>query len=473
MDTVGIAAPAEDKARIVVQLAADAMSATLDLTPSPDGRNATLEEVMAALTAADITYGLDHDALHAACTQGLAAQLVVARGLPPVHGVNASFEPLALEASVRAPKINAQGLVDYREYSGICLVTPGTPLMRRTPATAGSAGRTITAQPIPPVPGKDQAFADGLTGATVSADDPNLLCAAVQGQPVLVAQGVMVESVLRVAEVNLATGNIYFDGCVQVDGDVMHSMKVQATGDVSVGGTVEGGSVESGGNVLVGGGIIAQAQVVSGGGVTARFTQSARVKAETAIVLHDMALESDLQAGNHIVIGEKTPQKGKLVGGRATAMMLVRVPTLGSPKSGTTIVSVGANPELEQRYQALQERIDKEKANEENLSKLVAHLTQQGDPKDMLPRVKASWQQATQTWAKSLVEQTEMDQLLAITRSAKVQVMQGTSGVVELAFGKRRTTLHKEFGTGDFSVDPENKIQFTDAGGQAYPISQA
>ncbi|MDR7307065.1 FapA family protein [Rhodoferax saidenbachensis] len=471
MDTVGTTTSAEDKARIVVHVAADAMSAALDLSPSADGRNATLDEVMAALAEAGITYGLDHEVVLAACTQGQAAQLVVARGTAPVHGVDAIFEPLALDASVRAPKIDAQGLVDYREFSGICLVTQGAPLMRRTPASWGSEGRTITGKPLPSVPGKDLPFADGLTGAAVSRDDPYLLCATIQGQPVLVVQGVQVEPVLRVAEVNLATGNIYFDGCVQVEGDVTHSMKVQATGDVSVGGTVEGGSVESGGNVLVGGGIIAQGQVVSGGGVTARFTQSAKVKAETAIVLHDMALESELQAGSHIVIGEKTPQKGKLVGGKTAAMMLVRVPTLGSPKSGTTTVSVGANPELEQRYQALQERIDMEKANEDKLSKLVAHLTQTGDPKAMLARVKASWQQATQTWAKSLVEQAELDALLATTRNAKVQVMQGTLGVVELAFGKRRTTLHKEFAAGDFSVAQDNKIQFTDAGGQAYPIS--
>lgn len=471
MDTVGTSTTPGLPPRIVVQLAADEMLATLDLIPSPEGALASLEDVMAALAQAGITHGLDHDALRDACAQGQVAQCVVARGTAAVHGVDAVFVPLALDASVRAPKIDAQGLVDYREYSGICLVTAGAALMRRIPATWGSEGRTVTGKSLAAVPGKDLPFADALTGAAVSSDDPYLLCATTQGQPVLVAQGMQVEPVLRVADVNLATGNIYFDGCVQVDGDVMHSMKVQATGDVSVQGTVEGGSVESGGNVLVGGGIIAQARVVSGGGVTARFTQSAQVKAETAIVLHDMALESELQAGSHIVIGEKNLQKGKLVGGTAAAMMLVRVPTLGSPKSGTTCVSVGANPALEQRYQALQERIEKEKANEDNLSKLVAHLTQTGDPKAMLPRVKASWQQATQTWAKSLVEQAEMDQLLATTRGAKVQVMQGTLGTVELTFGKRKATLHKEFAAGDFSVNPDNRVQFTDAGGSAYPIS--
>ncbi len=458
--------------QIVVTVAPDAMSATLDLLPQEGGQAASIDDVIQALARAGVVHGVDLDALQEACAAGQVSQRTVAAGTPPVAGVDARFDPLLHEISDRTPKVNADGLIDYREHGGICLVEPGTPLMRRTPATPGVAGRTITALAVAPVPGKDLPFAETLHGAQPSAGDPNVLCAAIQGQPVLVPQGVQVEPVLRVAEVNLASGNIYFDGSVQVEGDVLHSMKVQATGDVSVGGTVEGAQITCGGNLLVAGGIIAQAQVQSQSGVTARFVQASQVQAGNALVLHDMALDAVLQAGTDIVVGEKVPQRGKLVGGSATAMLRVKVPTLGSSKAGPTRVCVGANPELEARYQALQERIAQEKANEDNLQKLVHHLSNAGDPKGMLERVRASWRQATQTWAKSLVERAELDQQLAVTRNARVEVTLCTSGPVELGFGKRKTALRKEFGPGTFSLDPDGKLQFTEPSGQAYPIAQ-
>lgn len=457
--------------QIVVTLAPDAMSATLDLQPVEGGKAVSVEEVIEALAQAGVVHGVDLVALREACAAGQVAQRTVAAGTPPVAGVDARFDPLLDEISDRSPKVDADGLIDYREHGGICLVEPGTPLMRRTPATPGVAGCTITAVPLAPVPGKDHPFAEQLAGAQPSANDPNVLCAAIQGQPVLVPQGVQVEPVLRVAEVNLASGNIYFDGSVQIDGDVLHSMKVQATGDVSVGGTVEGAQIECGGNLLVGGGIIAQAQVRCQSTVTARFAQASQVQAGHTLVLHDMALDAVLQAGADILIGEKNPQRGKLVGGSATAMLRLKVPTLGSNKAGVTRVCVGASPELEARYQLLQERIETEKTNEDNLQKLVNHLSSAGDPKGMLERVRASWRQATQTWAKSLVERAELDQQLAVTRNAKVEVMLCTSGPVELGFGKRTTALRKEFGPGAFSLDANNKVQFTEPSGQAYPIA--
>jgi uncharacterized protein len=458
------------RAQIVVTVAPDAMSATLDLLPAEGAMPTSIDEVIEALATAGVVYGLDFDVLREACAAGQVAQCTVASGTPPVAGTDAQFDPLLDEISNRAPKVDANGLIDYREHSGICLVEPGAPLMRRTPATPGVAGRTITSVPLEPVPGKDLPFAEHLTGALPSELDPNVLCAAIKGQPVLVPQGVQVEPVLRVVEVNLASGNIYFDGSVQVDGDVMHSMKVEASGDVSVGGTVEGGLIVCGGNLLVGGGIIAQAQVQCQGSVTARFAQSAQVRAGTTLLLHDMALDADLQAGAQILIGEKSPQRGKLVGGMTTAMMLVRVPTLGSDKSGPTSVFVGSNPELEERYQRLQERIDVEKTNEDNLQKLVNHLSQVGDPKGMLEKVKASWRLATQTWAKSLGERAELEQQLAVSRKAKVEVTLCTLGPVELSFGKRKVSLRKEFGPGAFSLDPDGRAQFTEPSGRAYPM---
>jgi uncharacterized protein (DUF342 family) len=130
---------------------------------------------------------------------------------------------------------------------------------------------------------------------------------------------------------------------------------------------------------------------------------------------------------------------------------------------------VGANPALELEYQTLQQRIDKEKANEENLQKLVQHLGAIGDHKGMLERVKVSWRQAIQVWGASLVERGELEKELALTRNAKVELGVGVVGGVDLAFGGTKARLNKDYGPGSFSIDTDGRVAFTDPGGKATP----
>ena len=139
---------------------------------------------------------------------------------PPENGRDTGFDPLLTFTANRAPKVDDNGLIDYREHSGILVVHPGEPLMRRIPPTPGVAGHTVKGRELPPRPGVDTPFAAQINGAKTASHDPNLLEAASVGQPVLVNCGVNVEPLLRVAEVNMTTGNIHFDGTVQVDGEI-------------------------------------------------------------------------------------------------------------------------------------------------------------------------------------------------------------------------------------------------------------
>ncbi len=457
-------------AQLEVVIAPDDMSATLRATPPQGGRTATVEDALAALAQAGVVFGIDHDSLLQVCVPDNTAAVTVAYGQAPQNGKDACFTELTPQTANRAPKVDDQGLIDYREHGGVAVVEPGALLMRRTPPTPGIAGQTVSGRLLEPRPGRDVPFAAGLGGASMAESDPNLLQAAITGQPVLVPCGVSVEPVLRVAEVSLASGNIYFDGTVQIDGEVAHGMKIQASGDIVVKGTVDGGQLQAGGNIEVSGGVIGQSRCQAGGSVSARFAENSTLHAGTVIALSDQALGCDLQALNQILVGTKAPQRGRLVGGSAKAMMLLRVPQLGSSNGAVTRVMVGTNPELDQKYQALQLRITQEKTNEDNLEKLVKHLTATGDPKGMLERAKGAWRQAIQVWGKSLAEQSELEKELALTQDARVEVSAGTSGLVELAFGKHRFNLPKSFDAGSFSTDSDAKLWFTDRSGEPVAV---
>ncbi len=458
-------------ATISIEITDDAMAATVSLAPAQGGKPASIEDVIRALTEAGVNLGVDHEALVAACQAGVADHLVVAQGTPPTEGADSDFLELVPQTADRAPKVNADGLIDYREHGAIAMVEPGAPLMRRVPPVPGVDGYTVLGQVIAPRPVRDEPFASVLTGAQISVQDPDLLIASTAGLPVRVPCGVEVEPVLRVKEVNLSTGNIKFDGTVQVEGDVINNMKVRATGDIVVGGTVEAATLQAHGNISIKGGVIAGSTVEAGGALSARFAEGSTLRAGTVMSLDDAALECNLQSTNQILIGVKSPQRGRLVGGNVTTRMLLKTPILGSTKSGVTQVTVGADPELERRYSELSNRIAAEKANEDNLQKLCQHLIAIKDPKGMLDRAKTSWRQAAQIWGKSLGERMELDKERDVMLSAKLHIGVETSGAVIVTFGIHRMALRKEYGPGTLSINRDARIVFTGPDGKAYPAT--
>lgn len=460
-------------ATVTVQVAADEMSADVTITPPKGGKRAGKEDVLLALATAGVMFGIDEGAVGQACNLGLCDRFVVAKGIPCENGRDSSFEELIPKTVDREPKLDENGLIDYREHGSIAVVPAGAPLLRKIPATPGVDGHTVRGRVLAARPGHDERFAAQLLGAAVSATDPNLLVALVSGQPVRVKGGVMVEPILVVDDVNMRTGNIHFDGTVHVKGEVVQGMKVTASGDIRVDEMVDGGQLEAGGSIVVAGGVIAHAKLRAGGSVSVRFAEAVEIQAGTVIMIKDMALECELRALNQILIGTESPSRGRLIGGSATAMLLLTTPILGSAKGGITTVVMGANPELLQKYAALQERIAKEKEVEENLEKIIKQLTSTGDPKGLLERVKASRQQAMAVWGKSLEERVELEKEIDLARTAKVTVGVGVTGSVNLSFCGVMTRLRRDFNAGTFSIDAEDHILFTDPAGKSVPTIQA
>lgn len=447
-----------------LEIAPDAMQVWLKITPAFGGSATDASAVFIALGEAGVTTGIDEEAIRSACAAssgGADQRVLIASGTPAVNGEDAKFELLVADARDRAPQVNEHGLIDFRDLGAIPTVAADHPLMRRTPATPGTTGRNVRGDVIQPTPGHDESFADNLTGAYVDKADPNLLRATNSGQPVRCGNGVNVEEVLRIRNVNMATGNISFDGTVHIEGEVLPGMKVRAAGDIIVGDVVDGAELDAGGDIRIGGGVIAKAIVRAGGSVAVRFVENATVHAGTTIAVDDTALQSDLQANNQILVGVNSPQRGRLAGGSARAMLLIRTPILGSPTSGVTHLLLGVNPVLEAEYQELLKKIQKQREDEDNLEKLVKHLTKNGDKGGLLERAKASWQQAIKAWAKLLPQREELERQLALIAGAKVEIGVGVTGAVDVTFGKKVIRVRKPYESGTLSMDGERGI-FTD-----------
>jgi len=353
---------------VQVHLDDSKMVAYLHISPSFGGAPVTREQVDSAIERAGVVFGLDHEAVEQSIQAGRADNVLIAKGRPPVHGEDGRMESLIPTMKERRPRLDEHGLADYRNLGDVLVVHVGETLVRRVPATPGEAGETLLGQEIPAIPGKEVTFAPGLTGVVPDAGDPDILVAAITGQPVQVKNGVIVEPTYAASRVDLSTGNIVFDGTVKVQGDVQAGMTIQATGDIHVAGTVEASTqgeatLEAGGDIVIQGGVIGRVDSGDGeryvsrihckGSFTARFVQNVQIFAEDSIYVDDTAMQSELSAANQVVVGKEGSGKGRIIGGLIQATLLVKAQVIGSPTQTRTVVEVGFHPKMNDRLRHL------------------------------------------------------------------------------------------------------------------------
>ncbi|HEX7747492.1 MAG TPA: FapA family protein, partial [Bordetella sp.] len=197
----------------------DHMAASISIEPPLHGGAAVAEEqVRAEMTARGVVAGILDDALRQVIEQGIGSYVCIAKGLEPTPGRPAVFTNLIerpLDHHAQAAEDEDEdgdededtyARIDYRDLGNLILVTPGVPLMRRTPAVPSIPGFDITGKVIELAPVKDQPFADHLAGVALAPDDPNLLIAAISGAPKIMEHGVSVVAMVEVDAVNLDTG---------------------------------------------------------------------------------------------------------------------------------------------------------------------------------------------------------------------------------------------------------------------------
>ncbi|MFZ4289434.1 DUF342 domain-containing protein [Variovorax sp. HJSM1_2] len=455
-------------ASVAVTIAGDGAVAWLQVSPARGGQGLAVVDVANALKQAGVVFGIDENAVLQACAAVMPAKIEAAFQRPPLSGADSTFELLMQTVADRAPKVNEDGLIDFRELGDIPFVQPGAPLMRRHPATAGVAGCDVRGNPVNPSPGINTPYASPLKGVRFAADDAELLEADVKGQPVRVENGMLVEDVLSLEKVDMNSGNISFDGSIEIKGDVMAHMKIKVTGNIVVRGTVEGAELDAGGDIQINSGIIAHSKVKAAGAVAARFIENSEVSAGTVISVDDMVLQSELLAHNQIIVGIKAQKRGRIVGGNTRTMMKVHVPQIGADDaSGVTTVQVGVNPILEAQLLEIEAQISKSETEQSNLKKVVQHLKTNGDKNQQLPRAQAALQHALQVWGARLNDKQKVEGQLATFEDAVIEVGRAVEGSVVLTFGKRSRRVQHAYEAGVFKLAPSGHIVHVDSQGTA------
>lgn len=380
-----------------LEITPDKLRLLLTLMPPEGGRPIAAEDIAAAAASMGVVALLDPVAIGVALEAGSCESREIARGVSPVQGEPATF--VSLVQQPRPAHIeNEDERVDLRDLGSLLLVNPGTALMRRTPAKTGKDGMDVLGKPIAADLIVDTPYASDLTGVAVDPNDPNLLLSVIAGSPRVLPTGVIVSPVVDVEAVDLHSGNVNFDGSLRVSGDIRTGMSVRVTGDVVVQGTIEAAHIEAGGDVIVKGGIIGKAEVAHGGdpneiasvrskgAVHARYIQNAIVEAATDVIVESGIRQSDVSAGERVVVGTPTGQ-GSISGGRTRALKAVNTAILGAPAGTATAVQVGLNPFADEQKAELEARRRKVLDDQAKLQQLVAFFAKhperaQGDVRE-------------------------------------------------------------------------------------------
>src|SRR5450830_1041809 len=374
----------------LLEISEDLMGAYLTLVP-PQGGRARAVEVVNEIRARGITHGIMHEKLRGALSAGQCSQLLVAKGDEPIEGQPARFESMLDEKEEELAEVDDDAVVSYADLGHPLLINIGDPLMRRIPTVEGVNGVNLKGQAVLAKPITEITFNKDCVGTEVKEDNPDLLVAAIAGQPSLITNGVKINPIVEIEDVDLSTGNVNFSGTVKIKGDVKTGMRLHVSGDVFVQGTVEAAEIIAGGNVFVKGGVIGHAEAQPGvtasiaarikaeGSVQVLFAESALIEAGQDILIAGNARQCEMLAGNEIIVGKTNPKLGQIIGGRAQATMMVKATGLGSSSGNTNKVQVGLDPYLEEKLRVNELEFQKKLDELDRIIKELAHYKQNPD----------------------------------------------------------------------------------------------
>ena len=336
-----------------VVLALDEMEAFLEIRGGKDDV-ITEDEILEILKDKGVTQGLLRTEIHQIAEQKIYNQKIqVAKGEHPVRGADGWYEYFFNTRPDRTPKILPDGSVDYQHIRWYELVEEGEKIVYYHPAEFGTPGYTVTGTVLPAKKGKEQSVLSGK-GFVLMPDNKTYI-AAISGKIEKKDTVIEISRLCVLDEVNQATGNVDFDGCVYIKGNVGSGAFIHATEDVIINGSVESAYIQSGGEVLLRQGIngAGQGRIEAKKKVTAKFFESIQVISHGDIQAN-YCLNCTLYAENKIIINGT---KGLIAGGTAQALKEIRTFHIGNRVGLNTELKLGVDSDMLKRQKKVQDKI--------------------------------------------------------------------------------------------------------------------
>lgn len=334
-----------------VKIAEDDMNAWLYLAVPGEGKEKyTMEEIMEFLKKNGITTGYHHSNLTAMIKKKVyEREIIVAKGQPAVEGKDGYYEYKFDPDQHRAPKVLADGSVDYTSMSVLQNVRKGEIIAIYHHAEDGKDGYDIRGRALQAKKVKEAA---PIRGQVVhDENEPDVYLAQKDGKIEFRDGKIDIQSLHEInGDVTLITGKVEFFGDIVINGNVEAGVVIRAGRNIEIQGTVEAVNLFAGGDIILKKGIqgAQRAKISARGNIFADFIEHTVVIAGGNVQANTI-LNSRISSDGMVTL---TGNKGAIIGGYTHAMMGISATEIGNPAEVRTIVHVGSEKEIYTRLQA-------------------------------------------------------------------------------------------------------------------------
>ena len=402
-------------AELVVQTSKDKMSAMLQIPAGYSCDMLTTDSCAAQFEASGAF--LDRSMIQQ-IEQGIAAfkanndrsVQITLSGKPPVNGKDGC---LKLTKECRQPTIDQfetneeadcsdiQTPVDHYARSPFILIEQGQCIGKIIPPTDGEDGVDITGTAVPARPGKPLIL---KPHDSIMIDAHGSVIAQCSGNLDVHGHAISVNTVLRVeGSVDFETGNIDFDGDVEVEKGVCDNFKVIASRNAVIKGVVEAAELEVGGDLKLVTGMFAKekGQLIAGQTCHAKFLQQTR-----AYTGNDLVVDREIVNCELLIHGGINSPHAKLIGGDNHAYRAVNLKSIGSEQAVPTVLHLGSLPEYSLMLTQAMEQLDELAEQAHRLQTKIDAINSGGS------RIAAQHKEdMTELWCNQIAAQERHDKL--------------------------------------------------------------
>lgn len=252
---------------------------------------------------------------------------------------------------------HAGDFIDLRNLQSSEIVKPGdlvAEILYRTPA---KPGRDVFGKVLDPPAGAGLKI---TTGPGLQAKKGGRFFATEPGTPVIRGLSISLQKIyVHQGDVSLKSGNIVYDGPIEIRGNIDQGASVIGTGPISIYGNVEGGIVNSQTSIFVEGGVITtdRGKLEAVGNIVAYHIENSRIYCGGILKVEKTLLNSNVFAGVGIEVSPK--EGGIIAGGKLAANGHLYTFNLGLKHGTTTYVNIGCDWKNEYSTQIAESRLER------------------------------------------------------------------------------------------------------------------
>lgn len=342
--------------RLTLNISEDKLTVEAQIShPRPGGGELTLAEVYRDLEESNITFGIDEKLISRVLSERLyGSKFIIASGRKASEGREARIQ-YNFETERQKPFMELKyGRINLKELNFIQNCKPGDVLAQLIPAEPAVDGFDVFGNCFPAETHGEPA--ELKFGANAHIEDEKIL-SDIQGNVILNGDVVEVEEVVVVDNVDYETGNIDFDGSVEIKGTIADGFTVKASGDIEVGKCIGRSYLEAGRNVVLKAGINGdrEGRIKCGGNLLARYLESCSISSAGDVLIEEVVMNSQIDTEGSLFL---TGKRAELIGGFAIVARELHCKKLGNMYDAKTNVIMGVRPAIIEEFFELKKTLD-------------------------------------------------------------------------------------------------------------------